>query len=161
MLKGWVMVLYVEVIAVLAIAVVGVLLGKLSSSFRRPYWCIGYLISLSIVCVLILGRCYYRLNFIKPFDMLLAGRMRFILLTLAVTIGITTPMNRLKYRLEKILCCVIMGIVVGWFCVLPFYAPAVLKGRHESIKTRMSADGICFSNNRLYLRTSRGGNSAQ
>lgn len=138
------MLCYLEVIAVMAVALIGVLLGRLSSSLRKPYWCVGYFISLSLIALLILGRYYYVLNFIPPFDYLLGSRARFIILCLAVTLGITTPLNRLPYHLEQVLACVLMGIVVAWFSVMPFLAPAVLRGRHESLETRITTEGLCF-----------------
>jgi len=138
------MLCYVEVLGVMAVAIIGILLGRFSSSLRKPYWSVGYFLSLLIIALLVLGRCYYPINFITPFGYLLGGRARFILLALAVTIGITTPLSRLPYRFEQMLACVVMGIVVAWYAVMPFLAPTVLKDQHASIKTSITLDGLCF-----------------
>jgi predicted double-glycine peptidase len=50
----------------------------------------------------------------------------------------------LPYRLEQILVCVLMTVVVTWFSVMPFFVPALLADAHASLKTRISAQGICY-----------------
>lgn len=135
---------YLETLGIIGLAFVGLLLGRISSRLRRPYWVLGYFISMALVSLLVLSRCIYGLNFIQPFDMLLAGRFRFVILALAVTIGLTTPLERLPSRMERVLVCVMMSLVLTWFCVMPFFAPAMVRGRLEAIKSNISSQGICF-----------------
>ena len=135
---------YLETIGVLAVAVLGVMAGKAFGSLRRPYWLLGYFLSMTLIALLVASRFYYPLNFVPPFSSILSGRARFITLCIAVTVGVVTPLDRLPHRLEQILVCVLMGIVVAWFCLMPFLVPALLKDSHQSLKTRMSAAGICF-----------------
>lgn len=135
---------YLESIGVLAVAVLGVLAGKAFGSLKRPYWLLGYFLSMTLIALLVASRCYYPLNFVPLFSSILAGRARFVTLCVAVTVGVVTPLNRLPHRLEQILVCVLMAIVVTWFSVMPFFVPALLADAHASLKTRISADGICF-----------------
>jgi len=135
---------YIEVLFVISVACAGVALGLSLAALRKPYWVIGYAIACVILALLALGRFFYPLNFIHPFDYLLAGRSRFILLCIATTLGLTSPLKRLPCRLERILVCVVMFQVVTWFSVMPFLVPAVLRSRHESIKTIKSRQGLCF-----------------
>jgi predicted double-glycine peptidase len=37
-----------------------------------------------------------------------------------------------------------MAIVVGWFSLMPFLAPALLQSEHASLKTLINAEGLCF-----------------
>jgi predicted double-glycine peptidase len=135
---------YLETIAVLAVAVLGVLAGRAFGSLKRPYWLAGYVLSMALIGLLVLSRLYYPLDFIPPFSSIVAGRARFVTLCVAVTVGVITPLSRLPYRIERILVCALMAIVVAWFCVMPFLVPTLLKGSHQALKTRMNAAGICF-----------------
>ena len=47
---------FLETIGVLVVALLGVLAGKAFGSLRRPYWLIGYFLSLVLVALLILSR---------------------------------------------------------------------------------------------------------
>lgn len=135
---------FLETIGVLVVALLGVLAGKAFGSLRRPYWLIGYFLSMMLVALLVLSRYYYPINFLPPFNYILAGRARFVTLCIAVTIGVVTPLNRLPYRMEQILVSVLMAIVVGWFSLMPFLAPAMLQTEHASLKTMINAEGLCF-----------------
>jgi hypothetical protein len=62
-----------------------------------------------------------------------------------------------------------MVVVVVWFSVLPFLAPALVKGHLANLKTMVDSNGICFQTTdytcgpaaavtRLYVRPGCGGN---
>jgi hypothetical protein len=135
---------YLEIAGIIGLVFLGLLLGAVSSRLRKPYWVIGYLISLALVSLLVAGRCVYGLNFVQPFDMLLASRFRFAILALAVTIGLTTPLRRLPYRIERILVCALMSIVLTWFCIMPFLAPILVRDYLANLKSNVNSQGICF-----------------
>jgi predicted double-glycine peptidase len=135
---------YLETIGVLGIAMLGLLAGKAFSGLKRPYWLGGYFLSLILTVILILPRLYYPAHFMPLLSILLVGRIRFIILGFAVTVGLVAPIDRLPYRLEQILVCVLMSIVIGWFTVMPFLAPALLQDSFASLKTRINSQGICF-----------------
>jgi hypothetical protein len=134
----------VEILAVVLIAAIGIIVGLFLAERRKPYWIIGYAIACTIVLILAMGRFFYPLNFIHPFDYLLAGRFRFVLLGAATTLGLTSPINKLPHRLERIAVCVIMLQVVIWFSIMPFLVPTFLKSQHASIKTHKTRQGLCF-----------------
>jgi hypothetical protein len=135
---------YLETVGVLAVTILGLLAGKAFSRLKRPYWLGGYFLSLVLATLLILPHFYYPLHFLPLFNNLTAGRIRFIVLGIAVTTGLVAPLDRLPYRLEQILVCVLMAIVIGWFTVMPFLAPALLQTAHASLKTTINSQGICF-----------------
>jgi predicted double-glycine peptidase len=135
---------YLETIGVLGVAVLGLLVGKTFSRFKRPYWLGGYFLSLMLTAVLILPHLYYTAQFMPLLSILLAGRIRFIILGFAVTLGLVAPIDRLPYRLEQVLVCILMSIVIGWFTVMPFLAPALLQDSFASLRTRINSQGICF-----------------
>ncbi|MFA5422515.1 MAG: cysteine peptidase family C39 domain-containing protein [Phycisphaerae bacterium] len=135
---------YLEVIGVLAVVLLGLTAGKIFSRFKGSYWLIGYFISLVLAILLVLPRLYYPLHFAPFFSELLAGRARFIVLAIAVTVGLVAPLDRLPRKLEQVLVCTVMAIVLGWFSVMPFLAPAVLQKTHASLRTTFNYQGVCF-----------------
>lgn len=135
---------YLETLGIMVIAFAGIFLGWCFSCLRKWYWILGYSIALILACLLVVSRFFYAFNFIKPFDLILAGRLRFVILALAVTIGLTSPLHRLPNRKERLLVCGVMSIVLSWFCILPFLAPALVRGRLEKLEGYVSTEGICF-----------------
>lgn len=79
-----------------------------------------------------------------PFYWLTAGRIRFVVLSLAVTVGLTTPLSRLPRRFEKVAVCILMAVVVVWFSILPFLVPALIRDELAALKTVVDSDGTCF-----------------
>ena len=135
---------YLETIGVLGVAILGLMAGKVFSKLRRPYWLGGYFLSLILTSILILPHLYYSTQFMPLLSILLAGRIRFIILGFAISVGLVGPIDRLPYRLEQVLVCILMSVVIGWFTVMPFLAPALLHDSHASMKTNINSQGICF-----------------
>jgi len=135
---------WVETAGVVLIAVLGVFLGRVFSSLRKPYWLLGYFLPLILIAMLILVRCNNVLRFVQPFCWIAAGRVKFVILSLAVTMGLTVPLSRLPRKCERLLVCILMAVVVTWFSVLPFLVPALIKNHLSNIKTRLNSNGICL-----------------
>jgi len=123
-----------ETIGVIQIALLGIILGKVFSGLRKPYWTLGYFLPSLLITMLVLARYNNALPFVPPFSWITAGRVRFIILALAVTMGLTTPLSRLPRKCEKLIIGVLMVVVVAWFSV------------------------YLLSDHRLYLRPCRCGN---
>ncbi len=135
---------FIETIGVFAIALLGIFLGRAFSRRQNSSWILGYIIALILIAVLVAGRFLNAMVFLQPFSWILAGRIRFIVLALAVTVGLTTPLSRLPHKFEKVLVCVLIAVVVTWFSILPFLFPALIKNSLLSAKTLISSEGICF-----------------
>ena len=135
---------WIETIGVILVALSGVLLGKLFSCFRKPYWTWGYFVPCILIAMLVLARFNNALPFVPPFSWITAGRTRFIILALGVTMGLTTPLSRLPRKCEKVIICILMGVVVTWFSVLPFLVPALIKDDLSNLKTTVNSNGICY-----------------
>lgn len=134
---------WLETVGVALLAVLGMALGIGSRRFRRPVWVLGYVLSLSLLAILVLGRLA-ALQFTFPFFWLVATRMRFILIALATTLGLTTPLSRLPYRWEKVGVCLLMGAVLWRFSLVPFLMPAVLEGKLARLQTTIDNSGVCL-----------------
>ncbi len=138
---------WLETAGVALIAVLGMTLGVSSRQLRRPYWLIGYILSLVFIGLLLLGHAT-SLHFVRPFSWLVATRMRFILVALAATLGLTTPLSRLPYRWEKVGVCLLLGDVLLRFSLLPFLMPAVLQAKLARIETTIDDNGVCRQSTR-------------
>jgi hypothetical protein len=57
--------------------------------------------------------------------------------------GLTVPLSRLPHKFEKLIVCILMGVFVTWFSVLPFLVPALIKSRLYNIRTKLDSNGIC------------------
>ncbi len=135
---------WLETAGVVLVALLGVFLGRVFSGFRKSYWLLGYFLPLSLIAIMVLVRCNNVLRFVQPFSWIVNGRIKFVILSLAVTMGLTVPLSRLPRKIEKILVCVLMIGVVIWYSVLPFLVPALIKDRLSNIKTRLGYNGVCF-----------------
>ncbi|MDD5065109.1 MAG: cysteine peptidase family C39 domain-containing protein [Phycisphaerae bacterium] len=136
---------WLETIGIVLIALLGVFLGKLFSRPRRAvYWMAGYLLSVSLIFFLLIIRYSNSLAFTQPFVWISAGRVKFVIFSLAVTMGLTAPLSRLPYKFEKAAVCVLMVIIVFWFSVLPFLVPALIQNYLANLTTLLDANGVCF-----------------
>ena len=135
---------WLETVGVVLVALLGVFLGIVFSRFRKPYWMLGYFLSLLLIAMLVATRYVGSLAFVPPFFWITAGRVKFVVFSLAVTIGLTTPLSRLPRKFEKVAVCILMVMVVVWFSVLPFLVPALIRGHLANLTTRVDSNGICF-----------------
>ena len=135
---------WLETIGVITIVFCGVLLGRLFSQLKGRRWLLGYFLALVLIAILVAARFVYSLNFLIPFSWILAGRIRFVVLAFAVTMGMTVLFSRIPHKFEKVLVCVLIAVVVSWFSILPFLYPVFIKANLLSAKTIISSDGICF-----------------
>ena len=135
---------WLETVVVALVALLGIFLGRTFSGFRKPCWMLGYFLSLLLIAMLVIARCSNALGFVPPFSWITAGRIRFVILSLAVTMGLTTPLSRLPHKLEKVTVCILMAVVVVWFSILPFLAPALIREHLSNLRTIVDSEGICF-----------------
>ena len=135
---------WLETIGVALVIVLGVFAGRMFSRFRKAYWTLGYFLALVLITILVIPRCNNSLAFVPPFSWFAAERTRFVILSLAITMGLTTPLSRLSNKFEKIAICILMTVIVAWFSVFPFLFPALIKDYLLNLKTRVDSNGICF-----------------
>ncbi|TFG48312.1 MAG: hypothetical protein E4H40_04880, partial [Candidatus Brocadiia bacterium] len=135
---------WLETAGIVLAAFAGVFAGGCFSRLRRWYWALGYAVGFGLLGILLLPRIDNTLVFQQPFFWLTASRVKFVVLCLAVTIGLTTPISRLPHKTERLLVIALMVIVVSWFCVLPFLFPALLEKKLSSMKPIFDTNGICY-----------------
>ena len=137
------MVPWLETAGVVLVAVFSIVLGRIFSGFKKPYWTLGYFFPCALIGLLIIARLDDALSFTRPFCWFVAGRSKFVILSLAVCMGLTVPLSRLPRKFEKVLVCILMFVFVAWFSVMPFLFPLLIKGKLLNKATRFDRDGIC------------------
>jgi hypothetical protein len=133
-----------ETIAITVVTLLGVILGKTFSGFRKSYWVVGYFIPLGLIAVLVAARIDSALLFVPPFSLLAANRLKFVVLSFAVMMSLTTPLSRLPHKSEKLVVYVFMIVFTIWVPILSFLTPALLKDHLLNIRTKIGSDGICY-----------------
>ena len=134
---------WLETTGVILIAVFGVFAGRFFSRFRKLWWVLGYILPGVLIAMLAMIRFNNALYFVSPFTWIAAGRVRFVVLSLAVSMGLTVPLSRLPYKFEKLIVCVLMAGFVTWFSVMPFLVPALIKDHLSNLQTKFDKNGIC------------------
>lgn len=135
---------WLETIGVILVALLGIILGRAFSSLRKPSWTLGYFLSAALIATLVVTRARGTLSSVPLLSWLTTGRIRFVIVSLAVTMGLTTPLSRLPYKVERLTICILMGVVVVWFSILPFLVPALIRDDLVNLETRIDSDGVCF-----------------
>lgn len=135
---------WLETFGVILVALAGVAAGYILSRLKSFFWMSCYFLSIAIIIMMILARYSEALKFEPPFCWVAIGRIKFVILALAVTLGLTVCLRHLPHKLEKILVCILMSVVVVWFTVLPFLVPAVIKDRLANLPTVFNSKGICI-----------------
>ncbi|MBN2457477.1 MAG: hypothetical protein JXB29_13245 [Sedimentisphaerales bacterium] len=138
------MVPWFETVGVVIVIVSGVFFGRYLSRFREPYWVLGYLLSFSLIAMLITIRFTGSLGFVPPLYWVAAGRAKFVVLAVAVTVGFTATLSRLSRKRERVLICFLMAVVVIWFSVLPILLPALRANYHSKLQTKFDSQGNCY-----------------
>src|SRR4030042_2740579 len=112
---------WTETIGVVIIVLLSILVGRLFSVFKKPYWMFGYFFPCALIALLLMARFNSELCFVRPFSWIVAGRSRYVILSLAVSMGLTVPLSRLPRKWEKVVVCILMAGFVTWSSLLPFF----------------------------------------
>ena len=142
------MVCWFETIGIVAISVLGIVLGRFFSKAKKSSWLYAYLFSLLLILIFVATRYSNSPYLISPFLWLTAGRIKFVVLSLAITVGFSALEPRMPHKFEKPVVFVMMILFVSCFCIVPFLAPAIFKKDLSDIKTTFAADGVCLQSKR-------------
>jgi hypothetical protein len=135
---------WLETGGIVAVTLFGLLTAiKLRRTGGR-LWVAGYLTGLVLIVLLAASRVGGAMEEVPGLAALATGRIKFVVLALGVTLGMTTPLSRLRYRLEKAIVCVIMALTIVWFSVLPFLVPGLIKKDLAAIATHIGPGGVCL-----------------
>jgi hypothetical protein len=137
---------WIQVLGVGLLAVSGHWLGRWFSKLRKPWWAIGYLLPLLVVCLYGLSNRLPQLALTPPFSWIPLGQRRYVLVGFVATLMFSTLLSRMPRRRERIAIGVLIVVVVSMFSMWPFLWPVFNRAELLRLKTRMDADGICLQN---------------
>ena len=135
---------WIETVEVVLLALLGVAAGRWFSTWRKPFWVLGYAIPMVFVLTIGATRIWSRLEFAPPFAWVLAGRTEFALGALMVTMLLTTPLSRLPRLRDRRAVVALMLVFLSYESIWPFLAPALNRQFWMHAMTRFSGDGVCL-----------------
>ncbi len=135
--------LWLETIGILAVAACGLFAGRWSSKHSPTARIMAMAAAFGIILLILLARLSVLWPYLPPLRPIAAGRLRFILLTFAVTIGLTAPLSQLRSIISRFTTCVLMSIFIAILITLPFMGPALVQGDLSCIPTQIDVDGVC------------------
>jgi predicted double-glycine peptidase len=100
-------------------------------------------VAFGIVGLILLARLSVLWPYLPLLRPIAAGRLRFILLTFAVTTGLTAPLGQLHSIVSRFFTCVAMSIFIAVLITLPFMGPALVQQDLSKIPTQFDIDGVC------------------
>lgn len=135
--------LWMETIGILAVAACGLWAGAWASKHSSAARITAMAISLVIVGIILLSRLSILWQVLPTLCPIAAGRLRFVLLAFAVTVGLTSPLTQLRNMLSRFVTCLVMSFIIAVLITLPFMGPALVQQDLSSTPTRMDIDGVC------------------
>lgn len=135
--------LWLETFGIFLIAIVGVIIGRWASrrsSFTRIF---ALCVSFTVVGVILLSRLGSLWDTFPLLCPIATSRLRFVLLSFAVTLGLTAPLSQLRSLLSRFVTSVIMSVFITILVSFPFLAPAMIQSELAITQTRIDTDGVC------------------
>jgi hypothetical protein len=133
-----------ETSCVIALVFLGIICGRAVWQLPKSLRTCAYFLPLLVIIGLIILRLVNLQTFIEPLFWISTGRFKFVILSLAVTMGLTAPLPQLPYKWEKIVTCIIMAAFIMIFFIPPFLAPALVKNDLAKLNNKIDSDGNCF-----------------
>lgn len=135
---------WLESIGALALAGLGVGAGLLAARLRKPWWTLGYFLPLALVVAIAASLRVRGLAFVPPVSWIASGRVRHAVLSFAVPAMFATVLPRLEGARRRLLAGAFAGVTAVLFGVMPFVAPALVRGELEEIGTTFDDAGVCL-----------------
>ena len=135
---------WIESAGVSALTLGAIGLGRWCSTLPGRSWVLGYVVPLLLIVLIGMGRLIHGLEFLPPFEWLLAGRAEFVLGGLCAACVLSTPCSRLKTPRERRVLMLFVVFFVSVSTVWPFLAPAFNRAFWLRAVTEMDPNGVCL-----------------
>jgi hypothetical protein len=132
---------WIELIAVIVLAVSGSLLGHCVGRSRR--WWLGFALPMIVIALVILGHRSVALSFVAPISWVVEARANPLLMSLAVTMMLVTLLVRLPEHRKRVALGAMTAAMVAYNGVIPVLAPIVVRGALGATPTRIDSHGVC------------------
>ena len=134
--------LWMETIGILAVAACGLFAGRWASKQSSAARITAMVFSFGIVGLILLARLNVLWDYLPPLRPVAAGRLRFMLLAFAVTVGLTAPLTQLRSIISRMITCLVMSVIIAVLITLPFMGPALVQRDLSETPTRLDIDGV-------------------
>lgn len=108
------------------------------------YWCFWLLIPFAPIGVMMLCRYVPGMQAVKLFDFIMAGRREFAVGAYVIPVLLLTPMHHLGTRRQQLVLLSGSVCIVGYFSMLPFFAPLFEIEKQSAMVTVVDQDGVCL-----------------
>jgi predicted double-glycine peptidase len=135
--------LWLETIGMLLMAMLGIALGLAASRHSMNARFTAMAVAFAFVGLILLARLDELWSFLPFLCPLATGRIRFVVLIFAITLGLTAPLDQLSSRISRFTTCLVMSVMVAALISLPFLMPAFLQQQLSVSRTRIDIDGVC------------------
>ena len=135
--------LWLETIGILLVAVCGLFAGRWACRHSSGARMCAMAAAFGIVALILLARQSVLWSTFPTLCPISAGRLRFVLLAFAVTLGLTTPLGQLHSLISRFATCAIMSVFIAILVTLPFMGPALVQDDLSGLQTTFDKDGIC------------------
>lgn len=140
----YVVISVLQTAGVILLAVSGVLIGRWFGRIKSRAWVAAYVAPLLVIAAIGIPRWSLRTELAPPFKWIMSGRTEFVLIAVACTMLLTTPLSRLPQRRSRHAVVLLMILITGYFSVLPFLLPAFEYSRLAELETKLDQDGVCL-----------------
>jgi len=137
---------WIQVLGVVLLAISGHLFGRWFSELRKPWWALGYILPLLVVCLYGLSNRLPQLALTPPFSWIPLGRGRYMLVGFLTAVMFSTLLTRIPRRRERMAVGTLIVVVVAMFSVGPLLWPVFNRAELQRMVTKMDGDGICLQN---------------
>jgi hypothetical protein len=134
---------WLQALGALALIAAGAVAGLGSSRLRKPWWALGYLAPLVLICLIGLARRWDALAFHAPFSWAMSGRTEFVVLAVSCMMVFTTPLVRLEPARARALVAAFAAGMSLYAALPPFLAPVLIRSELESLRTVADVNGVC------------------
>lgn len=135
---GW-----IETTGVILTSILGAVIGCIFSRLKNRHWVWGYFLPLFLFALLAAATYITLTSFVPVFAWISGGRVRFVIIGIAVTMGSMTLLGRLKRPFEKVIIFAMMIAAVMWGAVMPFVLPLVIRTDLANLTTKFNKDNVC------------------
>lgn len=137
------MILWLETLGILLIAITGIILGRWASYRSTSARIFAMGISFAVVGLILLSRLGGLWETVPLLCPIAASRLRFVLLSFAVTLGLTAPLTQLRSYASRFITCLVMSFFIAILISFPFLGPALIQSDLSNSQTRFDIDGVC------------------
>ena len=134
-------------IGVLLLIIASFFIAFRLSRLQSRSWLIVYLVTFTILLLIVILKRFPWLQFEQPFSLFFQGRSEILITGVVSILLLITPLPRLPFKNQKRMVILLSILCVCCSTLLPFFLPLVDYKYLRSLTTTMDSDGVCLQSN--------------